>query len=83
MFYLVALVVLVAVGAVVMAALQWAGLLVFGFALVAVVLVGALQLRNDDRISERNLLKLMGVVVTGIPARVTRRDADHRRESNQ
>ncbi len=67
-FYLAAVLILVAVFALIAAGVAWPlAAFVFTFALLALLVVGALQLRNDDRLAEENFLRLIGMVIRGMP----------------
>jgi hypothetical protein len=67
-FYLAALVV---VALVFLAVSRWASIwllpIVLVAALLGLVLVGALQLRHDDRLSERSFIALMKIAITRMP----------------
>jgi Flp pilus assembly protein TadB len=68
-FYLVVLVVAVLVLLLVGRALPlWALPITAVAAVLIVVIVGALQLRQDERLSERNFLRLMAAVLARLPS---------------
>jgi hypothetical protein len=68
-FYLVALVVAIfALLAVGRALPLWALPIVAAAAVLIVATIGALQLRHDERLSERNFLKLMLTVLARLPS---------------
>lgn len=80
-FYLVALIATVLVLLVVGRALPlWALPIVAITAVLGVVTVGAIQLRHDQRLSERNFVKLMLKVLARLPSllRSTKSSADDR-----
>ncbi len=77
LFYLTVVVVVVALLLVAGRVLAlWALPVVIVGAVLLVTVVGAFQLRADDRLAERNFVKLMGDVLRRLPSVFTRSRAD-------
>ena len=76
-YLLVAVVFMVAVTVMARAVSPWAFPVALGGALLLLMVVGALQMRQDDKLSERGFLKLMGDVLGRLPSVLRPSKAEH------